>query len=69
VAAGVRLAEIVTVAMLMLVSNRKAWYCFFMLDDRKYSCEYGSAASDYVTWSLVAAGVLLLLARRAGRGS
>ena len=60
----VKIFELLVIVMIFLVSNRRAWYCFFVLDSTEYYCEYGTASTDFLWWGVTALGILLLLAQK-----
>ena len=59
-----QLFELLIIVILLFLANRRAWYCFLVLDDREYYCEYGNISSDYFWWGIVVAGVILLVLQR-----
>ena len=58
-----RLLEKTLLGFLFVIANRRAWYCFFVLDP-KYRCDYGFASTDFVVWGCLVIGFLLLVIRR-----
>jgi O-antigen ligase len=48
----------------MIVSNRGAWFCFFLPGNAPERCVYGDNSSDFALWGLIAMAVLLLVLQR-----
>jgi exopolysaccharide production protein ExoQ len=58
------LFELFVIVILLFLANRRAWYCFFILDDREYYCEYGNASSDFFWWGVIVVAITLLVLQR-----
>jgi exopolysaccharide production protein ExoQ len=59
-----RVIESLILITILFLSNRLAWYCFFILDDREYYCQYGNVLTDFIWWGVVTFGIILLLMRK-----
>jgi O-antigen ligase len=58
------LFELFVIVILLFLANRRAWYCFFLLDDREYYCEYGNASTDFFWWGVIVVGIILRVMQR-----
>jgi exopolysaccharide production protein ExoQ len=58
------LFELFVIVIILFLANRRAWYCFFLLDDREYYCEYGNVSTDFFWWGAIAVGIILLVLQR-----
>jgi O-antigen ligase len=56
--------ELLFLITILFLSNRLAWYCFFILDDTEYYCQYGNVLTDFVWWAVVTFGIILLLMQK-----
>src|SRR5262245_40892664 len=58
------LFELFVIVILLFLANRRSWYCFFLLDDREYYCEYGNASTDFFWWGAIVVAIALLILQR-----